>query len=201
MSLLCPDWNQARPNPDEVRQMCRRIRLDAVALPEEPFERFLSTIRESHSNGGAYLVAFDVGPDPVFDWYASRNRLWDERLLESLMGHSAIRTALNELAVPETPQIERGFSMENQFALDGTLASILYHGGAYSQAKGDGSSEHRLAVQVCNAMFGLRFGEVICNFNGDAWTPWFGGVAWDITAIVFDRRERRLWILAVTDTD
>ena len=147
------------------------------------------------------MVAFDVGADPVFDWYASRNRLWDERLLEFLMAHSAIREALSELAIPENPQIEKGFSMESQFILGGTLAGILYQGGAYWQATGDGRSENRLAMEVCDAMFGLRFGEVTCNFNADPWTPWFCGIAWDLTAVVFDRRERRLWILAVTDTD
>lgn len=201
MALLNPDWNQARPSFNEVREMCRHIRLKAVVLPKEPFQKFLSSLRESHSNGGAYLVAFDVGADPVFDWYASRNRLWDERLLEFLMAHSAIREGLSELAIPENPQIEKGFSMESQFILGGTLAGILYQGGAYWQATGDGRSEHSLAMEVCDAMFGLRFGEVTCNCNADPWTPWFCGIAWDLTAVVFDRRERRLWILAVTDTD
>jgi hypothetical protein len=201
VALLIPDWNQARPGFTEVREMCRHIRLNAAVLPEEPFQKFLSSLRESHSNGGAYLVAFDVGSDPTFDWYASRNRLWDERLLEFLMAHSAIRTALNELAIPENPQFEKGFSMENAFTLEGTLAGILYHGGAYSQAQGDGRSEHHLAMKICDAMFGLRFGEITCNFNADPWTPWFHGIAWDYTAVVFDCRERRLWILAVTDTD
>jgi hypothetical protein len=181
--------------------MCQRIRLEAVRLPEQPFATFLAAMRESHNNGGAFLAEFDVGPDPVFDWYASRNRLWDERVLETLLAHPAIRTALGELSIPSNPQFESGFSMENQFAFDGTLASMLYHGGAYSRGTGDGRKEHALALEVCNAMFGLRFGEIICCSNGNAWSSWFHGVAWDLTAVLFDRRMRKLWVLTVTDTD
>jgi hypothetical protein len=201
LEILDPDWNQPRPSAAEVQLMCQRIKLAAVHLPEQPFARFVTIMREGHDHGGAYLAAFDVGPDPVFDWYASRNRLWDERVLETLLAHPAIRTSLSEVAIPSNPQFERGFNMEDQFAFAGTLASMLYHGGAYSRGTGDGRQEHTLALEVCEAMFGLRFGEISCSFNNNAWTSWFHGVAWDLTQVLFDRRMRKLWILTVTDTD
>jgi hypothetical protein len=181
--------------------MCRRIELNPTGFPAEPFDKFLISVRRSHDNGGAYLNAFEVGPDRVFDWFASRNRLWDERLLDWLVLHPTIVEAFPELRIPDVPKEGNGFGMADQFLLDGTVATILYNGGAYSHAIGNGREEKELALEVCDAMFGVRFAEITCNTNYDAWTPWFKGIAWDLTVVIFDRRFRKLWMVAVTDTD
>lgn len=201
MNLLNPDWNQARPVFSEVQAMCQRISLSPIPFPEEPFQRFLSAMRKTHTNGGAFLAAFTVAPDPVFDWYASRNRLAEERLLDNLLAHPTVRAALPELLIPTKGATDSGFSMSDQFLLDGVMANALFYGGAYWRAEGDGRAEKDLALAVCEAMFGLRFGEVNCNVNNAPWTPWFKGLAWDLTAVVFDRRTRNISLLAVTDTD
>ena len=201
MNLLIPDWNQARPTTNDVLKMCRRIEMRPTPFPTEPFDKLLVRVRQTHNNGGAYLGAFEVGPDTVFDWFASRNRLWDERLLDWLVVHPTIVQAFPELRIPDLPKEGNGFRMFDQFLFDGTLANILYNGGAYSHASGNGREEKELALEICDAMFGLRFAEITCNTNCDAWTPWFKGVAWDLTAVIFDRRCRKLWMFAVTDTD
>lgn len=82
-----------------------------------------------------------------------------------------------------------------------TFARILYNGGAYPQTHGDGREEKAFALNIWEAMFGLRYGEVSSYLSGKRWTRWFKGVAWDVTLLIFDRRMRTLWILAVTDTD
>jgi hypothetical protein len=204
MPLLVPDWNQPRPTIKDVLEMCRNIGLTALEVPAEPFEKFVSKIRSERRNGGAYLNVFDVGPSPVFDWFASRNRLWDDRLLDWLVLHPTIAQSFPELRIPVSPRedsLNTGFAMFDPFLLDGTFASLLYHGGAYSHAKGDGVTEKELAMDVCKSMFGLRHGEIVCNMNYGVWTPWFKGIAWDVTAIVFDRASRKLWMFATTDTD
>ncbi len=76
--LLTPDWQEARPSPADVQKMWARIALTPVDLPSDPFAKFIEQVRKSHDNGGAYLAAFDIGPAPVFDWYASRNRLSED---------------------------------------------------------------------------------------------------------------------------
>jgi hypothetical protein len=141
-----------------------------------------------------------VGPDSIFDWFASRNRLDDERLIDSLFVHPTIREALSEVQIPES-KVETGLKMADPFLLGGRLAHVLYHGGAYTRAGGDGRVDNDLALQVCDAIFGLRFGELSLLESFDAWTPWFKGIAWDATVALFDRRLRRLSILAITDTD
>jgi hypothetical protein len=49
----------------------------------------------------------------------------------------------------------------------------------------------------------MRFSEVLYFQSHNAWTPWFGAIsiALDWTAVLIDRRLRKLWILAVTDED
>jgi hypothetical protein len=198
--LLEPDWLQARPTFAEVQEMCRIIELEQVELPAAPYSEFLRALRESHSNGGAYLVAFRVLPNSVFDWYASRNRLVEEDLLDSLLTHKAIRTAVPDLGIPET-KAATGLVMADPFLLDGRLAHRMFHGGAYSETGGDGRLAKLSALGVCRAMFDLRFGEITVAESFDPWTPWFCNIAWDMTMVIFDRRRRLLWLFAITDTD
>ena len=201
MDVLEPGWNQPRPTVGDVREMCRRVELRRLSVPNDPFDRFLSAVRKKYDNGGAGIGVFDVGADPVFDWFASRNRLWEDRLLDWLVLNPTIVEAFPELQIPSELRGVNGFATFDQFLLDGTLANILYHGGAYSEATGDGRNEKQFALEVCDAMFGLRYGEIICSVNYSAWTPWFKGIAWDLTVLVFDKRFRKLWMLATTDTD
>jgi hypothetical protein len=73
-----------------------------------------------------------------------------------------------------------------------TLARVLYNGGAYSQRDGGGRAEKTFALDICEAMFGLRYSEVRCYLSGKPWMRGFKGIAWDVTVVVFDRRMRRL---------
>ena len=199
--LLTPDWKQLRPSAADVAEMWARIEVVPASPQLQVFDEFIKRVRESHRNGGAYLAAFDVERYPVFDWFASRNRLTDEELLDSLLGHPSIRRSLPELFMLSPLRVKSGLAMYDQFLLDGTLARVLYSGGAHSQSPDDGRAEKVFALNVCEAMFGLRYGEVSCYLSNKRWTRWFKGEAWDITVVVFDRRTRRLWILAITDTD
>ena len=58
-----------------------------------------------------------------------------------------------------------------------------------------------MALDICDAMFGLRYGEVAVLESDEAWTPWFHGIAWDMTEVGFDRRLRRLWVFVITDAN
>jgi hypothetical protein len=89
----------------------------------------------------------------------------------------------------------------NSFLFDGGLAAKLYYGGAYTRPEGDGRAEKETSLAFCDALFGLRFSEVSLYSTDTAWTPWFAGIAWDWTALLFDRRTRTLSVLALTDTD
>ena len=180
--------------------MCPRIGLTPVRLPEQPFGEFLRQLGQTHDHGGALIAAFDVSPSAIFDWFASRNRLTDEGLIDLLVAHPVIRETLGDLGIPSS-NVETGLTLSNPFLLDSRFAYALHTGGAYWHSKGDGSRARKFAIDVCNAMFGLRYGEVSVYESTAAWTPWFKGIAWDRTEVVYDRRLRRLWVFALTDTD
>ena len=169
-------------------------------LSADALDSFLKRVRKSHSNGGAHVATFAVEPDAIFDWFASRNRLCDDDLINHLIVHPAIREALPQIQIPVS-NANSGLESGDPFLLDGRLARILHGGGAYATEHGDGRDAKALAIDVCDAIFGLRFGEVSLLESFNAWTPWFKGIAWDMTAVVFDRRLRQLSIIAITDTD
>jgi hypothetical protein len=181
--------------------MCSRIGVSVIKRRDQVLDSFLEDIRELYDNGGAFLSGFDISPDSVFDWFASRNRLSEDGLLDSLLLNPAIRNALPDIYGNAPQKIETGLAFYDPFMLDGVLLRILYYGGAYSKNEGDGRAEKAFAIHVCEAMFESRFGEVSCYLTHKAWSSWFKDVAWDLTVAVFDRRTRRLWILATTDTD
>lgn len=198
--FLTPDWEQEIPSADQVQAFSTRIQLSWISVEAEPYSSCLQLLRESHVNGGAHLVAFDIAPDPIFHWFASRNRLTEHGLIDSILAHPLIRATLPDLAIPES-NVNSGLDLVNSFGLDGKLAASLHYGGAYWSREGNGRAANQLALEVCDAMFDRRFAEISVYESYSAWTPWFFEVAWDSTTVILDRRLRRLWILVITDTD
>jgi len=193
--------------------MCGLVALEPVQQVEEQVDRALDRLRVTHSNGGAFLATVRVGSDDVFDWFASRNRLLENDILPLLLRRREFRTLLPEVKIPEDlPAIENheacsiaasdGLSFDNPFLLDGQLGQRLFAGGAYApESRITGNDAMQLAAQYCQAAFGRRYEEVSLFSSYEAWTPWFAGIAWDWTSVLFDRLDRKMWVLAVTDTD
>jgi hypothetical protein len=212
MELLDPDWNQEKPTFVQARTMCQQVPLDIRPLSDPRVDTVLNRIRESHANGGALFASFNVGASKPLDWFASRNRLLEFGILRQLLGRIEVRGGLPALEIqtflPDDSAIEScslgddgDFQMTSSFLFDGQLAQVLYGGGAYTRSIGDGRTEKESSLAFCDAVFDLRFSEVSHFSSHSGWTPWFAGIAWDWTAILFDRRIRALSILAVTDTD
>jgi hypothetical protein len=211
MERLVPDWNQEPPTYTEISPMCRRIVLTAVPVTAAPFQDVLESLRYSHVNGGAFLSAFRISPDKTFDWFASRSRLMEHNILTSILSRSEVRESVSALMIPDPehrinpssgPSTDaHDFSWESPFLFDGRLAGRLYSGGAYTVWEGDGRAEKQLALDFCEAAFARRFGDLASYVNDGPWTPWFHGMGYDWTSVLFDKELRNLWILAVTDTD
>jgi hypothetical protein len=194
--------------------MCNQVGLRPIGVASEVVAKTVEHLRGSHSNGGAFLASVCVADSDIFDWFASRNRLLEYGILPSLLRRSEIRELLPDLSIPTSllPYEDAfasddlasfgGFKIDNSFLLDGQLASRLYAGGAYPPvAQIDARTAKHLALDFCDALFGLRYEDVFLYSSYETWTPWFFGIAWDWTAVLFDKRDRAFRILAVTDTD
>jgi hypothetical protein len=216
MSLLEPNWSQAKPSPKDAQRMCAHVGLEPIRQTDDRVDQVLEHLRATHSNGGAFLAVVRIEADSIFDWFASRNRLLENEILPLLLHRSEIRAILPEVKITESTQniqvaesqdacsitASNGFSFDNPFLLDGQLAQRLFAGGAYGPSlKISGRAAMQLAGDYCDAAFERRYEDVSLLSSYAAWTPWFAGIAWDWTSVLFDRRERKLWILAVTDED
>lgn len=213
MSLLEPGWDQPKPSFNAAQKMCSSVDLSFVETPLVAVRRALEFLRESHSNGGALFAAFHLGASAHLDWFASRNRLAEFDILPSLLRRDEVRLQLPELQIPDERASDAfsqacsiattdRFELESSFLFDGRLAQSLYMGGAYRAKSGPSAKEAKqLALAVCDELFEQRFSEISAFNNYSPWTPWFHGIAWDWTAVLFDRRKRVLSILAITDTD
>jgi hypothetical protein len=110
---------------------------------------------------------------------------------------------LPALGIQEPLRAEPDFRFGSAFTLDGELAAILVQGGAYPKFRFQGTAREakEVGARFCDALFGDRFTEVVVYISHTAWSSWFKNVAWDITWLGFDRRESRVWLLCLTDTD
>ena len=54
----------------------------------------IQELRRSHAQGGAFLAAFEVGPDNSFGWFASRNQLLEFDILPLLLARTEVRDGL-----------------------------------------------------------------------------------------------------------
>jgi hypothetical protein len=212
MELLEPDWNQPRPELTEVLNMCRRIELRDIETRSDAVTQVLQSLRESHCNGGAMFATVSIGADRVFDWYASRNRLLEWDILPRILRREETKAILKELNIGALSNTSKegeacstsstdGFRMDNAFLFEGQLAACLHSGGAYTHPSGDGRDAKQLALNFCDALFQHRFADLSLSTSYAAWKPWFHEIAWDWTAVLFDRQKRLLHILTVTDTD
>ena len=211
MSLLEPRWEQSKPTSDEAQEMCSTVAISVVTPSTEPIERVLGSLRRSHREGGALFGAFRVGESEVFDWFASRNRLTEHSILMALLQREEVQREIPELLLSSYSQDQTvcacsiasadGFNMESPFLLDGRIAQSLYAGGAYGQSELDARTAKALAIAFCEELFEQRYSEIALFTNFSAWTLWFGGIAWDWTAFLFDRRKRSFAVLAIPDSD
>lgn len=200
---LEPNRDRGVPSFDAVKAAWESgDRLIVAPANDERIERLLSALAATHVNGGALFASFLSPPDPVLGWDASRNRFEECQSIERFLTSPAFREALPALRVDALPKsAEFEWNTENAFALDGQLGALVFWGGAYEQFAGTAAEAKKLGNDFCAALFGTRYSEVAVYRSHRPWSPWFFDIAWDATWLIIDKRERRVSLLAVTDTD
>jgi hypothetical protein len=199
MTMLEPNWNQPGPTIEDVKRMWTEIKISNDPLNDAAIEMLLKELRLTHDNGGAEFARFAFDPHPVLHWFGSRNRL-DE--INFFRGFFAFPGVVETFAPLQSGSISLKLGVGgNPFKLDGELAETLVYGGAYTRFSGNSRQAKDLASRFCDAVFGDRFEEILLFSSHEAWSDWFYGIAWDHTWIGFDKRECKVWILCVTDTD
>jgi hypothetical protein len=92
------DWSAERPNEQQIARSRAQLGYALIAAGGEATQRILGELRRVLTNGGAWLVGFQVeGDDDVCHWFASRNRFDEygffEHFLQSRCWPSTLPTA------------------------------------------------------------------------------------------------------------
>lgn len=200
------DWEQDRPDDDEViawvqaqTNLFTPVDMSSAALDELLKGLNAAFTSKYHPDGGARFAAFNFAYDPRLHWFVSRHSAEEIGFIEALLHSSVFQTALPEIT-PEEMEIkwERG----STYTFDGVLAGLIVSGGAYYQYTGTGRQAKDLGMRVCDSLFGDRFEEVDIYLTLQHWSSWFKGIPhWNYTYVGIDRREQRVWVLCITDTD
>lgn len=175
---------------------------------------FISLLKEN-IGGSLLFTGFQFEEDDTFDWYCSRGRLDDikfndyfllsERVLSQFptevydtnIGKELHRSAWK---IDKEPK----FEWVNEFCIDGELASLLYHGGAYgSTFKGSVKEIKNLAQIFCEELFDgeYKYQYVRCYKSNQAWNSWFIDFIIDQTLLIICMKTRTIWLLTFTDSD
>ena len=200
MDFLAPVSEQERPSFAHIEQMWRQLVILHLPTEAPALDEYLDEARRTHDNGGAQFGSFALPAHPVLHWFASRNRLEEVNFFEHLVRSPAFAHALPMLQ-PPVGRIIAKWEWGSSLTLDGELARLLVQGGAYHAFAGTAAQAKALGGRVCDALFGERYTDVEIFRTWEAWCPWFKGIAWDGTWLGIDKRESRVWLLSVTDTD
>lgn len=158
----------------------------------------LAHLRDVHTNGGALLASFDVENDNASDWGP-----WLDQLVGRFLSSPELRSALPELfddpPYLETPSLKP--ASYGALLVEGFLTGKLMVGGAYTRFRGTTQEARDVAAAAVEEVVQGRYFDFWVYYTWQPWTPWFLSVAWDLTGVAVDTKNKRLTLLVLTDTD
>jgi hypothetical protein len=193
--------SQSYPSPQEIVNLTADLSITYEELQNEAVGALLEAMRYVFANGGAQFASFILGPSPVLDYFAPRDRLDEIRFWSRMLQTPEIVEALPWLGDIYIGKQEIVFHPLSAYYLDGDLAETLMKGGAYRHFSGTAEEAKQVGLDFCAAVFENRYDELTVRKTKDVWANWFMHTPWDNTWFGLDRRARRFWILCATDTD
>jgi len=180
--------------------------LDFVILDGD-FE-FINLLR-SNIGGLVYFKGFRFNENEVFDWFCSRGRLHEiDFETNFLLSEKVLKTfnRINDDDFREAFQIAKKprLDWKSEFVIDGELAALLFHGGAYgSKYKEQPKIIKDKAQKFCADLFDEKYSYEYVRYytSSTAWNTWFIDFIIDQTYLIICMETRTLWMLAFTDTD
>jgi|GEM_PF-667593 hypothetical protein len=198
------NWEQERPDAIATDAFWSELKITQLLIDTPAIHNTLAEFRRIFTNGGAEFACFELPDDAVLHWFASRNRLEEMDFFRRILVTPVVRGSALQLKIPETITVDLELKTVFSFTLGGQIAAILRYGGAYTGG-GSKSSDRELkniGDGFCESLFDDRYSEILVQSSGEDWSPWFHEIGiWNSTWFGIDKRLRRFWLLAVTDTD
>jgi hypothetical protein len=152
------DWDEPRPSIEETIRSWASVDWEPVPIALPSVDTYLSHVTETHANGG-YLIGRwrAVRYSPVTAWFAARLEEYEMHRL--LFDSPVVRSDLSWLEIPARLERVPGALKEvpgGALNLDGILATITVHGGAYKSFHDPAADAKRLADAAVAELTGRR---------------------------------------------
>jgi hypothetical protein len=197
------DRDAPRPSLPELTKSWQTVRWEQVPILPSALDTYVAEVRSIYVNGDCLVARFRaLSYSEVAAWFVSRWMSEEYELFRLLFESQAFRDAFPQLQVPVGhDRVPGGLARESMLMLDGYLAQILVHGGAYTTFRGSAARAKELATAAVDAVTGRRFEDFEVHVSQSPWTGWFYDIAWDHTIVMLNRRDAEVTVICATDTD
>ncbi|WKB82457.1 hypothetical protein QYR09_05350 [Cellulophaga lytica] len=203
MKPITVNWTINLPNKSQIQKMWRELVFDVI---DEEFE-FINLLK-ANLGGNIYFKGFRFQENDIFDWFCSRGRLDEIDFNNKFLLSNKVLKTFSDSNNPDTTVFkidkEPNFDTKDGFVIDGELAALLFHGGAYgSKYKKEPSQIKEKARLFCSQLFREKYSYDYVRYytSTNAWNTWFIDFIIDYTYLIVCMETRTIWILAFTDTD
>lgn len=203
MKPITVNWDINLPNKSQIQKMWQELVFDVI---DEEFE-FINLVK-ANLGGDIYFKGFKFHENEVFDWFCSRGRLDEIDFYNNFLLSDKVLKTFSESNNPDKPILKidtaPDFETKDGFVIDGELAALLFHGGAYgSKYKKEPKLIKEKAQLFCSQLFHEKYSYDYVRYytSTTAWNTWFIDFIIDYTYLIVCMKTRTIWILAYTDTD
>lgn len=200
MYSVLPENSLPKPDEGQLNQAWQKLTLTRNKNWTPAARNLIEEFEKCFLNGGLKLDKFTLDIPPALVWHTSRNEFEDIHLLNKIARHPGLAALRSELQITDPRPELKNYACEfHLFSLAGQIAAHLSFGGAYAEC--DPLRAWKLATAFVAEEFENRFFE-ICYFPV-RWKQagWFYNIAWDYSAILFDKGKHEMIFLNATDTD
>ncbi|MCU5376529.1 hypothetical protein OCA08_05190 [Bacillus cereus] len=173
---------------------------EKIETNDSSIEQLVNMFKEQNVIGGAIISCFKVHNENFFK-EIPHSKEGHEHFFRRIFNSLDIMHNLEELKIHTSDKYKFRFKEQLAVMLDGSIAAQILWGGAYEGFKERPVIAKQLAVNVCQCMFQDRYEDIKVFESYRPWTDWFYDVAWDVTWMVLDSKERKMWLICATDTD
>jgi hypothetical protein len=199
--LTSPDWNQDRPGKEEINKALYALTIAVLRETFDPeFVDYLDACVLQYINADVLMVQFAIEPDPVLQWFSSRNVLNQIDFVRTVLQHRTFEKATGMKGI-KSRDIFVAKMQPAGFLLTGELAALLYNGGVYNTGKIDDSTAFRLSSAQVNSFCNSRYSHINYFLLYGGWSKWFYNKTWDCTYVIFNKATYVVTVFCFTDSD
>ena len=194
--------SQPQPSIADIRNMWNELILIPKIDLHNELELLITTLRNSHTNGGAEFTSFHYYFHPTLDWFIRTRRLTlpNFDFSSEFLTHQVVREKLKAIQIPPKLSDPLNIQVMDIFDVEAAMLRTVVCGGAYAQFSGK-LSEARNIVGGFLDVVASGWQNQWFGYIGGPWTDWFHDVSWDQTWIGLNTATQTMWILCVTDSD